>query len=88
MKQLQLRLKHSKYISLLLAFTLVMMTAMPAIPAMAAAKSGAAFTIGDVSGKLVIIHTSDTHGRDMADDGVLGTAAIAQLKKDLSLIHI
>ena len=44
MKQLQLRLKHSKYISLLLAFTLVMMTAMPAIPAMAAAKSGAAFT--------------------------------------------
>ena len=82
MKQLQLRLKHSKYISLLLAFTLVMMTAMPAIPAMAAAKSGAAFTIGDVSGKLVIIHTNDTHGRDMADDGVLGTAAIAQLKKD------
>lgn len=43
---------------------------------------GSTFATGDVAGKLVIIHTNDTHGRDVADDGILGTAAIAQLKKD------
>lgn len=43
---------------------------------------GSTFTPGDVSGKLVIIHTNDTHGRDLQGDGIVGTAAIAQLKKD------
>lgn len=43
---------------------------------------GSTFATGDVAGKLVIIHTNDTHGRDVADEGILGTAAVAQLKKD------
>lgn len=37
----------------------------------------------DLSGKLVIIHTNDTHGGDVADPGnSIGTAGIAQLVKD------
>lgn len=36
-----------------------------------------------MTGKLVIIHTNDTHGGDVAVEGKsLGTAGIAQLKKD------
>jgi 2',3'-cyclic-nucleotide 2'-phosphodiesterase (5'-nucleotidase family) len=35
---------------------------------------------GDFSGKLVILHTNDTHGRDLS--GVYTTAAVAQMKKD------
>jgi len=39
--------------------------------------------IGDLTGKLVIIHTNDTHGGDVAVEGTsLGTAGIAQLVKD------
>lgn len=40
--------------------------------------------LGDMSGKIVVIHTNDTHGRDAedADNGVFGMAAAAQLKKD------
>lgn len=53
------------------------------VPAMADGPgTTAAFSTGDVAGKLVIIHTNDTHGRDVAGDGILGTAAISQLKKD------
>lgn len=36
----------------------------------------------DLEGKLVIIHTNDTHGRDL--EGVYTTAAVAQLKQDLT----
>jgi len=37
----------------------------------------------DYSGKLVIIHTNDTHGGDLAAEGeVIGTAGISQLVKD------
>lgn len=37
----------------------------------------------DYTGKVVIIHTNDTHGGDVAvSGGRLGTAGIAQLKKD------
>ena len=82
MKQLLARRKQIQYPTLLMAFVLIMMTALPAVPAMGATDSNTPFTIGDVNGKLVIIHTNDTHGHDMAEDGVLGTAAIAQLKKD------
>lgn len=39
--------------------------------------------LGDVAGKLVILHTNDTHGRDVAGSASYGTAAVAQLKKDL-----
>ncbi|HBL50385.1 MAG TPA: hypothetical protein DDZ65_09115, partial [Firmicutes bacterium] len=38
---------------------------------------------GDLTGKLVIIHTNDTHGGDVAVKGTsIGTAGIAQLVKD------
>ena len=37
----------------------------------------------DLSGKLVILHTNDTHGGDVAEEGVsIGTAGVAQLVKD------
>ena len=36
----------------------------------------------DVEGKLVVIHTNDVHGRDVANASQYGTAAVAQLKKD------
>ena len=36
----------------------------------------------DAKGKLVIIHTNDVHGRDVANASQYGTAAVAQLKKD------
>ena len=36
-----------------------------------------------LEGKLVVIHTNDVHGRDVAGGSVYGTAAVAQLKKDL-----
>lgn len=81
MKQFLTKWKQHTYQSLLLAFVLTIMTVLPAASAMAAGGK-TAFTTGDVDGCLVIIHTNDTHGRDMAEDGILGTAAIAQLKKD------
>lgn len=38
---------------------------------------------GDLTGKLVILHTNDTHGSDVAVDGEsIGTAGVAQLVKD------
>lgn len=36
----------------------------------------------DLEGKLVVIHTNDTHGRDL--EGAYTTAAVAQLKQDLT----
>lgn len=40
-------------------------------------------SLPDLSGTLVILHTNDTHGRDVALPGEsIGTAGIAQLKKD------
>ena len=72
-----------KALSTLLALA---MTAGLAIPA-GAAEEGAAVTPyaipEDVAGKLVILHTNDTHGADMAVEGeCIGTAGVAQLKKD------
>ena len=40
---------------------------------------GAVATGNDLAGQIVIIHTNDTHGRDATN---IGTAAVAQLKKD------
>jgi len=39
--------------------------------------------LAQVAGKLVIIHTNDVHGRDVSNASQYGTAAVAQLKKDL-----
>ena len=48
------------------------------------AGNGEASPLGDMTGKIVILHTNDTHGHDVADAETesLGTAAVAQLKKD------
>lgn len=37
----------------------------------------------DLTGKLVILHTNDVHGRAVGGDGVLGYSRVAQAKKDL-----
>ena len=66
--------KLMKIMSSLLAIAL--MFAMLIVPTVAAAP-------GDLTGKLVIIHTNDTHGGDVAVEGKsIGTAGIAQLVKD------
>lgn len=77
-------MRKKRIFSLLLAFA---MTASLAIPAAAYGPGtppmfGSTFTTGDVAGKLVIIHTNDTHGRDLQGEGILGTNAVAQIKKD------
>lgn len=79
-------MRKKRTFSLLLAVTMAVSLA---IPAAAAANGpgtppmfGSSFTTGDVAGKLVIIHTNDTHGRDLQGEGILGTSAVAQLKKD------
>jgi len=49
----------------------------------ALAEDASALGIENLTGKLVIIHTNDTHGADVAVEGTsLGTAGIAQLVKD------
>ena len=72
-----------KALSTLLALA---MTAGLAIPAGAAEEEAAVTPYAipdDVAGKLVILHTNDTHGADMAVEGeCIGTAGVAQLKKD------
>ena len=70
------KLRGSKIIALLLVFFLVL-----GIPvAEVSANEGIA---EDLSGKLVLIHTNDTHGADVATSGKsIGTAGVAQLAKD------
>lgn len=68
--------KHTFFLSLLLSVSLVL-SSFAAGPG-----ERTSFDPGDVAGKLVILHTNDTHGRDMAGEQTLGTAAIAQLKLD------
>lgn len=41
-------------------------------------------TEGALSGKLVILHTNDVHGRAVASSGAFGYARIAQLKENLA----
>ena len=41
------------------------------------------YVIPDVDGKVVILHTNDTHGADLDEEGTsFGMAGVAQLKKD------
>lgn len=75
-------MKNKKILSLILALALVFSMAVPAFAEEEAAPV-APYVIGDVKGKLVILHTNDTHGADMAVEGkTIGTAGVAQLKKD------
>ena len=75
-----------KLLSLLLTLAMIFTLALPAMAAEGEeeTETAAAYTIPeDVKGKLVVIHTNDTHGRDVAVEGeTVGTAGVAALKKD------
>lgn len=71
----RLKGKFSKIFALFLALLLVL--------GLQGAMVSAEEVTEDLSGKLVIIHTNDTHGGDVAEAGKsIGTAGIAQLVKD------
>ena len=71
-----------KALSLLLAFVMALSMAVPALAAEDEAASPYAIP-ADVAGKLVVIHTNDTHGHDVAEEGkTVGTAGVAALKKE------
>lgn len=70
--------KHSRLLALTLALTLVAGMALPV-------QAKTAKQAEDLTGKLVILHSNDTHGRDSAKaDQSLGTAAVSWLKADLT----
>ena len=71
-----------KFLSLLLALAMIGSLLVPAMAAEETPVTPYAIP-ADVKGKLVVIHTNDTHGRDVAVEGkTIGTAGVAQLKKD------
>ena len=79
--------KAKKFLSLLLV--LAMALSLAGTPVFAAEDTDTtpapelSLELGDLTGKLVIIHTNDTHGADVAVAGTsLGTAGIARLVKD------
>lgn len=63
-----------KLLSLMLALTMALCLLVPAV---------AEEPAGPLSGKLVILHTNDVHGRAVGDDESFGYARIATLKKNL-----
>lgn len=79
-------MKHKKLLSLLLSMTMALGLSAPALAAGedVAATDVAGYEVpADVAGKLVILHTNDTHGHDVAvEGGTIGTAGVAALKKD------
>ena len=79
-------MKQKKLLSLVLS--LAMMFSLAA-PALAAEETAPVETVtpdpvpAEVKDKLVILHTNDTHGHDVAVEGeTVGTAGVAALKKD------
>lgn len=76
MKGGTLYMRKKKTWSLLLSVIMGLSMVMPTMA------ENTPFSVGDSTGKLVIIHTNDTHGRDVAGDGIFGTAAVAKLRKD------
>lgn len=77
-------MKTRKFLSLLLALAMVFAMVIPAMADDPAPETTEAYTVpADVSGKIVILHTNDTHGADLAVQGTsIGIAGVAQLKKD------
>lgn len=77
-------MSKNKLLALLLSVALTFSLAVPAFAADEEDIAVKPYEISaDVKGKLVILHTNDTHGADAADEGkVIGTAGVAQLKKD------
>ena len=72
-----------KLLSVLLALAMVIAMAVPAMAAETPDAAAPGYVIpADVSGKLVVLHTNDTHGGDVAVEGkTVGTAGVAALKK-------
>ena len=72
-----------KLLTIVSALALTFCMAVPA-GAQEAVSEAASYEIpSDVEGKLVIIHTNDTHGHDVAVEGeTIGTAGVAALKAD------
>lgn len=72
-------MNKKKFLSLFLTLAMVFSMAIPAF----AEETVTSYVIPDVKGQLVILHTNDTHGGDVAVAGKsIGTAGVAQLKKD------
>lgn len=77
------KMKQRKLLSLLLALAMVFAMAVPAAATEENAQPVEPYAIPDVAGKLVVLHTNDTHGRDVAVEGeTVGTAGVAALKAD------
>ena len=95
-----MRKPASKFLSLFLV--LAMVCSLFGAAFAAEEETATPYVIPDVDGKVVILHTNDTHGADLDEEGTsFGMAGVAQLKKDfeaagadvllvsaLSLIHI
>ena len=76
-------MKQRKLLSLLLALAMVFAMAVPAAATEENTQPVEPYAIPDVAGKLVVLHTNDTHGRDVAVEGeTVGTAGVAALKAD------
>ena len=73
-----------KFLSLLLTLAMAFTLALPAMAEEGETTPVTPYAIpADVEGKLVVIHTNDTHGHDVAVEGEsVGTAGVAALKKD------
>ncbi|MGE9970459.1 alpha/beta fold hydrolase [Candidatus Pseudoscillospira sp. SGI.172] len=79
-------MKQKKLLSLVLSLAMMFSLAAPALAAeeTAPVETVTPYTVpADVKDKLVILHTNDTHGHDVAVEGeTVGTAGVAALKKD------
>ena len=74
---------RKKFSSLALSLAMAASLAVPAFAAEEETEAVTPYAIPDVDGKLVVLHTNDTHGRDLANEGKsIGTAGVLQLKKD------
>ena len=76
-----MRKPASKFLSLFLVLAIVCSLFGAAFAA--EEETATPYVIPDVDGKVVILHTNDTHGADLDEEGAsFGMAGVAQLKKD------
>ena len=77
-------MNKKKLLSVLLGVVMVFAMMVPAMAAEENTLLIAPAPAQDLTGKLVIIHTNDSHGRDVAVEGEsIGTAGVAALKADI-----
>lgn len=75
------QMKQRKLLSLLLAAVMVFAMLVPAAATEETAAPVEPYALPDVAGKLVVLHTNDTHGRDVSVEGeTVGTPGVAALK--------